>query len=138
MNSTRLSGFIATLALAGLHAGMALTGTALAQDDGGAIPANAVAKSYGGGWRCRPGYRESAGACDAIEIPENAYAEKGAYGSGWKCRHGFRESDGSCIAVTVPANAYLDPVSGDRWKCDRGFRALEDACVAVAVPAKEE
>ena len=107
---------------------------ALAQAPSGEVPENAQAKSYGTGWSCNPGYRESDGACAAIDIPEFAYATNRSYGSGWKCSHGFEEVDGSCAPIRVPANAYLDAVAGGGWKCSRGFRAADNACVAIDVP----
>ena len=100
-------------------------GQALAQATAGQIPENAEARSYGDGWRCNPGYRESNGACAAIEIPANGYATSSSYGKGWECSYGFKESNGSCTQVRVPANAYLDPVRGDDWNCGRRFRAVD-------------
>jgi hypothetical protein len=46
-----------------------IPGQALAQATTGQIPENAEPRSYGDGWRCNPGYRESNDACAAIEIP---------------------------------------------------------------------
>ena len=111
-----------------------LPGHAPAQAPSNEVPENARAMSYGNGWRCNPGYRESDGACAAIDIPEFAYATDTSYGSGWKCSHGFEEVDGSCAPIRVPANAYLDAVAGGGWKCSRGFRAADNACVAIDVP----
>ncbi len=53
---------------------------ALAQAPPGGVPENAQARSYGTGWSCNLGYRESDGACAAIDIPEFAYATNRSYG----------------------------------------------------------
>ena len=98
------------------------------------IPENARANSYGNGWRCNRGYRETGGKCFAITIPENAYATDKLYGRGWECKYGFRRADSACVAVKVPTNGYLD-ASGDSWKCERGYRAVGNACDKVRVPA---
>jgi len=34
-----------------------------------AVPANAHAKSFGSGWECKQGFRESDGACNAVLCP---------------------------------------------------------------------
>ena len=136
MNRIQKLSAIAILCMTGSMLFVGFPGQALAQATIGQIPENAEAKSYGGGWRCNPGYRESNGICAAIEAPANGYATGSSYGTGWECSYGFKESNGSCTAIRVPANAYLSPISGKDWKCNRGYRAVDDRCVAVDVPAK--
>ena len=36
------------------------------------IPDNAHRKSYGHGWECNDGFRETSGACVAVQVPANA------------------------------------------------------------------
>ena len=103
-------------------------GQALAQATAGQIPENAEARSYGDGWRCNPGYRESNGACAAIEIPANGYATSSSYGKGWECDRGYRADGNACIAVTVPENAHLY-FSGNDWECDKPYNKRSDRCV---------
>lgn len=110
---------------------------AFAQGPSGAIPENARAKSYGGGWECNRGYRETKGACAAVKVPANAYATDTSYGRGWDCDWGYKEITrraGRCVAVKPPTNAYVH-ASGDRWECNRGYRKAGESCVAVDVPA---
>jgi hypothetical protein len=108
-------------------------GMAFAQGLSGDVPANARAKSYGTGWECQRGFRETDGACVAVVVPANGYGTDATYGRGWECRRGYREVDEACIAVKVPANAYLDP-PGDGWKCHRGFLESDGNCIAIKVP----
>jgi hypothetical protein len=71
---------------------------AVAQDlDGGvppiqvqeaSTPNNSTSKNYGRGWDCDIGYRESDGSCNAVDVPDNAYATGKSYGSGWECLRG--------------------------------------------------
>ena len=42
---------------------------AQAQSSSDRVPENASARSYGNGWSCNPGYRESNGECEAIAVP---------------------------------------------------------------------
>jgi hypothetical protein len=135
MNSSQRLCAKAILYLAGSILFPGIPGQALAQATADQIPRNAEAKPYGDGWRCNPGYRESDGACSAVEIPANGYATSSPYGAGWECSYGFKESSGSCTPVRLPANAYLDPNRGDSWKCNRGYRAVDDTCVFIDVPA---
>jgi len=127
-------GSIAFLYLVALLLFIGIPGYALAQPAADKAPENAVANSYGSGWRCKPGFQESGGQCNAIEIPEHGYATTSSYRTGWKCSRGFKETNGSCIPVDIPANAYIDPNRGDSWKCSRGFRAADNSCVAIDVP----
>lgn len=98
------------------------------------IPENATAKSYGNGWNCNMGYRESKGACTAVMVPDNAYPTNRTYGKGWECKRGFREYDKHCQHIMVPENGYLD-YSGTRVKCDRGYLMVNKICDAIKVPA---
>lgn len=92
----------------------------VAQTTARAMPENASAKSYGGGWECNTGFRLNENDCVAVVVPENAYDTNRSYGSGWECLHGFRRADNAaCVAVEVPEGGYLDP-SGIRWRCLRG------------------
>jgi len=94
----------------GVMAGSLLA--ALAQSPTTEIPANAKARSFGGGWDCVRGYRKADGACVAITVPANAYATRTSYGSIWECNRGYRKAGETCTMVVVPANGYLN-TSGD-------------------------
>ena len=98
------------------------------------IPENASARSYGSGWNCNKGYRESEGACDEIIVPANAYATNKTYGKGWECKRSFLEVNNSCNFIKVPENAYLD-YSGNKVKCDRGYLMVNKTCELIKVPA---
>jgi hypothetical protein len=108
----------------------------LAKAQGGenTIPANAIAKTYGDGWECDRGYRETDGACAVVTLPENAYLTDSSYGSGWKCDYGYKQNSDVCDLVALPANAYLNAASGDSWLCARGYRQVGDVCAAISVP----
>jgi hypothetical protein len=84
-------------------------GVAFTQDGAAEIPENAHAKSYGSGWECDQGYRDFNGACEAVQVPANAYSTSlsASYGRGWECDHGYRAADEACVAVKVPENGYL-------------------------------
>jgi len=105
----------------------------IAKDLSVEIPANASAKSYGDGWNCDSGYRESKGGCAAIKIPTNAYSTNKSYGKGWECKRGFKQSDKVCSQVKVPKNGYLD-YSGIRIRCNRGYLMNKKACELIIVP----
>ena len=106
----------------------------LAQDGTGPMPANAEARSYGGGWDCALGYRVEGAACVALDVPENAHATGQSYGSGWACRRGYEEVGGrSCEGIFVPENAFLRS-SGFDWQCDRGYRQDRETCVPLVLP----
>ena len=105
-----------------------IPGQALAQATTGQIPANAEPRSYGDGWRCNPGYRESNDACAAIEIPENGCATISSFGTGWERSYGFKESNGSCIESELPANAHVD-YSGNGWDCNEPYKKRNGECV---------
>ena len=109
-------------------------GFAFAQSTSVLAPENSHAKSYGSGWQCDQGYRESDGACAAIKVPVNAYLTNVSYGRGWECDYGHLLVIGACEPVKVPSNAFLNP-SGKRWECNRGYRTVDEACVAIKVPA---
>ena len=98
------------------------------------IPENAVAKRYGGGWECKPGFRKANRSCVTVKVPVNAYATDLSYGSGWECNRGFKKDRrNACTAIKVPKNAYLN-ASGDGWKCERGYREINEVCDVVKVP----
>lgn len=97
------------------------------------VPENATAKSYGNGWNCNQGYRESKGACAAVKVPANAYPTNKTYGQGWECKRGFREVNNNCNHIKVPKNGYLD-YSGIKVKCDRGYLLVNKTCKAIKVP----
>ena len=119
---------VASLALFAL---LALASTVVfAQPIASAMPDNAVAKNYGGGWECAPGYRERSGACTAVNVPANAYPINASYGRGWECDRGYKAVGDTCSEITVPTNAYLNSF-GDEWQCNRGFKEVGRACVAI-------
>jgi hypothetical protein len=110
-------------------------GAAVGQSKPAAVPSNAHAKAYGKGWECDRGYRESAGACAAVVVPDNAYADNFSQGRGWECNFGYRIRDNVCIAVKVPTNGYLaDSYHGAGWQCERGYREVGADCIAIDVP----
>lgn len=94
-------------------------------------PANAAASAPAQAPGCPIGFRRRAGACVAIDIPENGTID--LTGRGWMCNRGFRRQDQGCVAVEMPENASLD-ATGHRWTCNYGFRRQAQTCVAVEVP----
>jgi hypothetical protein len=106
---------------------------AIAKDNSVSIPKNAKAKSFGTGWECIRGFRQSKGDCIRMKIPPNAYPTKSTYGAVWECQRGFKSKDETCVAIKVPANGYLASY-GDQWKCHRGYHQVENKCLAVIVP----
>ena len=124
---------ISRILLLGLGFVMTTSVAAIAKDESVKIPENAKAKSYGSGWECIRGFRQSKGDCIRIRIPANAYPTKSAYGAVWECRRGFKTKGETCIAIKVPANGYLASY-GDQWKCHRGYHRVDDTCLAVVVP----
>ena len=106
-----------------------------AQSTGLTVPENASAKTYGDGWDCDLGFRQSEESCAAIIVPENAYSTNRSYGSGWECFHGFQIKDEiECSLVDVPEGGYLEP-SGKSWRCLRGYVKIDDACHEIILPA---
>lgn len=91
-----------------------------------------IDSSFGRGWRCEQGYRESTGLCAPVNVPANAYALNSPSGSGWRCERGFLQTAGACAEVVVPLNAILDS-SGERWTCLRGFARSVNSCVSECV-----
>lgn len=106
---------------------------AIAKDDPVRIPKNAKAKSYGSGWECVRGFRQSKSDCVRIKIPPNAYPTRSSYGAGWECRRGFKSKDDGCVAIPVPVNGYLASY-GDQWKCHRGYQQVDEKCLSIVVP----
>jgi hypothetical protein len=105
-----------------------------AKDATNDTPDNATAKSYGNGWNCNKGYRESKGACATVKVPVNAYPTNKTYGQGWECKRGFQQFNNTCKHIKVPENGYLD-YSGIKVQCNRGYRLLNKTCEAIKVPA---
>jgi len=108
--------------------------TTFAKDSPVEIPKNAQAKSYGSGWECNRGFRETEGGCALEKIPPNAYPTKSSYGPVWECLRGYKTRNEACVAIKVPPHGYLASY-GDQWKCHRGYRKEADDCVAIRVPA---
>ena len=98
-------------------------------------PENASLRLYGTGWQCNRGFKESDGACKALEVPVHAYVTDTTYGQGWSCRRGYQQKDQACVAIALPANAYLRANRGDSWKCERGYRNGNGGCVFIKLPA---
>jgi hypothetical protein len=90
------------------------------------IAAREAFEVFNKGWRCRPGYRASAGFCMPVLVPRHALLV--GYGDRWECERGFRKAGRHCDAVNVPAHGHLDQ-SGHGWACDVGFQVLSDYCV---------
>ena len=129
MNRIQRLRVIPILCVTGSMLFVGIPGQALAQATNRQIPENAEASSYGDGWRCNPGYRESNGACAAIEIPESGFATSLSYGTGWECDRGYRADGDDCVIVEIPENAHLDS-GGNDWNCDRPYSKRSDRCVA--------
>src|SRR4029077_10759228 len=75
----------------------------------GAMPSNARARPYGGGWGCVWGYRQAGDQCEAVRVPVDAYLESS--GKGWECNRGFSKVEQQCVKAKIPSNAHLD----DSW-----------------------
>ena len=65
------------------------------------VPANAHARSYGGGWNCSHGSREEHGACAKVEIPANSFLNPS--GNDWECNRLYRKTNDACVAIVIPA-----------------------------------
>jgi len=105
-----------------------------AREDPGELPANAHAKSCGGGRECKRGFRAVDEACIAIKVPVNGYLTDTSCGSGRACDYGYRAINGGCAAILFPVNGYpVDSTSAPGWRCDCGFRVENQGCVAVEV-----
>src|SRR6185295_15699765 len=74
--------------------------TAFAQPTSSAVPQNSHLKSFGSGWECDYGYRESAGAgaCTSIKVPANGHLTDYSTGQGWECDRGYRGAN--CTAIS--------------------------------------
>jgi len=112
---------------------LSVPGFVYAKDTADEIPENATMNAYIDGWSCNLGYRESAGACAAVKVPDNAYPTNKSYGQGWECKRSFKKVNNICTKVKVPVNGYLD-YSGVRVKCDRGYQMNNKNCVFIQVP----
>ena len=55
---------------------------AAAQIADSTIPENASPKSYGGGWACDAGFRETRGVCETIVAPANAFLNDKGFWAG--------------------------------------------------------
>ena len=84
-----------------------VSGRTIAQGPSKEVPLNGLAKPYGRGWECKPGFRQDGTGCVAVKLPENAYLSDSSYGPGWECRYGYKQEGSFCTAVKVPQNAYL-------------------------------
>ena len=84
MNTNRSKIVVFTYALVFLAVLVVPAQLALAQGTKGTLPENATAKTYGSGWECDRGYRQSSGSCIAVTLPANAYLTDSSYGSGWR------------------------------------------------------
>jgi hypothetical protein len=99
------------------------------------VPANALARAYGGGWTCVYGYREERGACVAVVAPANGYVSES--GADWECNRLYRKANDGCAAIVIPEHAFAeDSAYGLGWLCEQGYRETHgERCVAVQVPA---
>jgi hypothetical protein len=128
---------LTALALLALALSAGLVPPAAAESAAPDLPDNAypTGASYGPGWKCSHGYRETKGACREIQVPPNAYLDPIGVDR-WKCHRGYRAAGDTCVRVDVPANGFLkDSRYGPGWECDRGYRQRGDECVAISVPA---
>ncbi len=119
-----------------LSALFAMPGIAATQVGPLVVPDNGYASgaSYGKGWHCEFGYRDTREACVETIVPANGYLN--SRGNGWKCDRGFRVENEQCARIIVPENGYLaKSSSGAGWTCDRGFKASGDSCQRIKVPA---
>ena len=100
------------------------------------VPDNGYANgaSYGKGWDCDFGYRDTRETCVKTLVPANGYLN--SRGNGWRCDRGFRPENGQCAQIIVPENGYLTKsTSGSGWTCGRGFQISGDTCKRIEVPA---
>jgi hypothetical protein len=108
--------------------------TAHAQSPNSTIPDNARARSYGSGWECNRGFRETAERCVTVDVPANAYLSP--EGTSWTCDRGFRAEGAKCVSVQVPAHGYAVDARYDKgWRCNRGYRIVGERCVQLEIPA---
>jgi hypothetical protein len=68
-----------------------------------AVPENARARAYGGGWNCVYGFREERGACAGVVVPANGHLT--ARGNDWECNRLFRKVDGACAPLRARLRA---------------------------------
>ena len=52
-------------------------------------------RSYGSGWACERGYRESGDSCVVVEMPENAHLNFS--GNDWDCNKPFSKRSDRCV-----------------------------------------
>lgn len=69
-----------------------------------AIPENAHRVSWGKGWGCNPGFRETDRRCVRVIVPDNAPLD--ITGHNWTCNRGYRRSGSSCVVVAIPEKTY--------------------------------
>lgn len=112
----------------------AVTATASAQKSGIPEHAYVTTTSYGKGWECQRGFRESGNKCIEVRVPENAYLDD--RGDQWQCRRGYRQEKDTCELIVVPKNAFLTEqgYGGVGWTCERGYRAVGSRCEWITVP----
>src|ERR1700758_727898 len=89
-----------------LNVACGIVGPALAAN---AMPDNARASAFGGGWECVWGYHQVAQHCEAVRVPADGYLESS--GKRWECNRGFAKVEKQCVKIKLPSNAYLS----DSW-----------------------
>ena len=55
-----------------------------------AVPDNATARRYGGGWSCNHGYRQIGTTCAAIVVPVNGHLS--GFGNDFECDRLYRKA----------------------------------------------
>ena len=91
-----------------------------------AMPGNARASAFGGGWDCVWGYYRVAEHCEAVKAPVDGFVDSS--GRGWDCNRGFAKSEQHCVKIKLPANAHLADSWLDRdWRCNRGYRRVGES-----------
>jgi hypothetical protein len=123
----------AGIVLAGLLIALAPSGLPSKAEAADALPDNAIAGRYEGGWECMAGFQRTVDRCARVVVPANAYLD--ASGDRWRCDRGYVRTNSKCTVVKVPQNAYLDNSFGSGWRCDRGYREARDQCVAIKIPS---
>lgn len=99
------------------------------------IPANAIPDLKGKGWRCKYGFKETAGTCKRIILPANAAFNK--RGTGWQCSVGYERVGNRCVMNRASASARVG-ASSDKWQCRKGYKLVSGVCKRVMMPENAE
>ena len=91
------------------------------------VPANGYldGSTYGKGWACERGFRETGNTCVKVDVPGNGHLDTA--GRDWKCSRGFVKVAGNCSEIRLPEHAFLS-YSGNSWDCEKPFQKIGDKC----------